>query len=356
MMEAETTTGLKIKKLMNAGISSTGVAFPDKGRWVHNEEIHELIHGKNWQQAMALKGWDTGYVKDKLGYDKRYWTHAPGEPFDHSELTSADLMEIASMQALERAKLSPSQIDLFIAVTVTSPKYTNSMGPYVGGRLGIKAPAIEIKTGCASCLFAMVMAYQFIQSGAQHVLIAAGETPTKVTNRKTNLAYSVGDGGAAVIISKIDDKNRGLEVGWLNSEGSFSGMLGSGGSLPPNKIDVEADAYYMEIGSDADDFISNAWRQIPAVLLKDGNYKPKDITALIPHQVNKKVMANIREASGIPAERTVDLISEYGNCGSASVLIALDHAITTGMVKENDLAMLAVVGGGISWGGLLVRV
>jgi 3-oxoacyl-[acyl-carrier-protein] synthase-3 len=188
------------------------------------------------------------------------------------------------------------------------------------------------------------------------VLITAGETPTKVTNRKTNLVYSVGDGGAAVIISKIDDRNRGLEIGWLNSEGSFSGILGSGGSLPPNKMDVDADAYYMEIGSNADDFISNAWKQIPTVLLEDKNYKAEDVAALIPHQVNKKVMANICEASDIPAERTVDLISQYGNCGSASVLIALDHAVTTGMVKENDLAMLAVVGGGISWGGLLVRV
>ncbi len=355
-MNKKASSGLKIKKLMHAGITSTGVAFPKNGRWVSNEEIHHLIHGSNWRETMASRGWDINYVQTVLGYENRFWTHTPGEPFDHAELTSADLMEYASLQALERANLSPGNIDLFIAVTVTSPKYTNSMGPFVGGKLGIKAPSIEIKTGCASCLFGMVMAYQFIQSGARHVLITAGETPTKVTNRKTNLVYSVGDGGAAVIISKIDDRNRGLEIGWLNSEGSFSGILGSGGSLPPNKMDVDADAYYMEIGSNADDFISNAWKQIPTVLLEDKNYKAEDVAALIPHQVNKKVMANICEASDIPAERTVDLISQYGNCGSASVLIALDHAVTTGMVKENDLAMLAVVGGGISWGGLLVRV
>lgn len=347
--------GLKMQDLWGVEIISTASAFPSPGRFVANAEIHQMRFGKNWESVFREKNYKTDFIENELGYQDRYWTHTPGTPIIHSELNSADLMEASAKKVLEKSDIDPKEIGLFIAVTVTSPKYTNSMGTFVAGKLGLQCPSFEIKTGCASSLYAIILAAQFINSGTKYVLIASGETPSKVTGTDTNLLYAVGDGGAAVILKKTEDENKGIITGFLGSEGKYSGTMGTPGLLPPNQEDLDNNAYFMHMGKESADFIADLWKVIPNILYQNSGLDENAIDLLIPHQVNNKLLNLVINASGISKQNTIDLIAKYGNCGSASILIALDHAFENNKIKNNNSIMLVAVGGGVSYGGLILN-
>ncbi len=348
--------GLKLQDLMGMKILSTGSAFPSPGRFVSNSEIHEMRFGKSWQEVFKAKNYNIDFIETELGYQDRYWTHTPGTPITSNELNSADLMEKAAKIAIEKSNLDTKEIGIFIAVTVTSPRYTNSMGTYVAGKLGLRCPSFEIKTGCASSIYALILAAQFINSGTKHVLIASGETPSKVTGTDTNLLYAVGDGGAAVILSKTEDIKKGIQTAFLGSEGTYSGTMGTPGLLPPNQEDLDNDAYFMQMGKESTAFIEEMWQVLPNILYQNSGLNENDIGLLIPHQVNKKLFNLVGDAAGISEEKRINLISKYGNCGSASILIALDHGMENKIIKNNTSLMLVAVGGGVSYGGLILNV
>lgn len=347
--------GLKMQDLWGIQILSTASAFPSPGRFVTNAEIHQMRFGKNWQDVFRKKNYSADFIENELGYRNRYWAHIPGTPITLTELNSADLMEAAAKKALEKSGLDPQEIGLFIAVTVTSPKYTNSMGTYIAGKLGLQCPSFEIKTGCASSVYAIIMAAQFINSGTKNVLVASGETPSKVTGTDTNLLYAVGDGGGAVILSKTEDNKKGIPTAFLGSEGKYSGTMGTPGILPPNQEDLDNNAYFMQMGKESADFIEEMWKVIPNILYRNSGLNENGIDLLIPHQVNKKLLNLVMDASGISKQNTINLISKYGNCGSASILIALDHALENNKIKNNKSIMLIAVGGGVSYGGLILN-
>lgn len=336
--------------------SQVSTAFPVGLKKIDNCAIYELLYGAGWRAHFADKNYSENYIEEVLGYKERYWAHVPGTPINNQELTSADLMEAAAIKAISQSKIERDNIDVFIAVTVTSPNYTNSMGAFVAGRLGLSCPAIEIKTGCASVLYAIVMAGQFIRSGARNVLIAAGETPSKITNRSTNLLYAVGDGGAAVIISSSPQMEKGISTAFLGTAGEFSGSIGSPGLLPPNQQDLDTHAYDMVFSDESTKFIQEAWNTIPDLLYKHAHRRFSDMDLLVPHQVNKKILQTVIQASGIPENKTINLIDRYANCGSVGPLIALEEAFRIKSANQINTIMMVAVGGGVSYGGLILNL
>lgn len=349
-------SGLCLNKIANISISGSGTAFPGSGGWITNEDIHKLIFGDNWLQKMSSKQLNPHYYEEELGFKKRFWVHKPGTAFTHDELTSADLMIEAANNAITNSTIKKEEIDIVIAVTITSPRYATSMGAYIAGKLGITAPAFEMKSGCASNIFSLTMAAQFIQSGARNVLIACGETNSKIIQPGTNMLYAGGDAGAAVIVSRSPDAGKGILAAYLNTEGSFSGHMGIPGLMPPNEEDIINQKYFLTYSNAAEHFLDEAWGKTPGILYKASGLTPTDIDCLIPHQVLKKRTEFISQASGIAMEKTVDILADYANCGSASLLLALDDARKKGLLQNGQTAMLVAAGGGISWGGLLLRI
>ncbi len=348
-------SGLIIRNLMNVTISGTGLGFPEGCKLITNETIHTLLLGENWKEKMTARKMNPEYYVNELGFNKRYWVHTPGHPLSSDEPTSADLMIAAAETAIKDSGLQKKDIDFFIAVTITSPRYTTSMGAFVGGKLGLNTPAIEIKSGCASNIFSLVLAAQLIQSGAKNVLIACGETTSKIIKANSNMTYAGGDAGAAVVVSRCDDSSKGIAAAYLNTNGEWCGYMGVNGSLPPNREDLENDNYTLTYNEGSEEFLSKAWDEIPQRLYEASGLSGGDIHCLIPHQVMKKRIAMISEAAGIPLPKTVNIIEEYANCGPASLLLALHHARKDGLLKEGETAMLAAAGGGISWGGIILK-
>ncbi|MBV9960816.1 MAG: hypothetical protein JO072_01100 [Parafilimonas sp.] len=347
--------GLTLKNLYHTKISGTGNAFPSKGKWISNNDIHALIFGDDFQQKMAEKNLDPHYYENELGFKKRFWVHTPGSPIVRDELTSADLMIEAANNAINNSNVSKNEIDFIIAVTITSPRYATSMGAYVAGKLGIQAPAMEMKSGCSSNVFSIVLAAQFIKSGARNVLIVGGETNSKIIQPGTNMLYAGGDAGAAVILSKTNDASKGIAAAYLNTEGSFSGHMGVPGLMPPNDEDLLNKNYFLTYSDTAENFLNQAWSQTPGILYDATGLTATDIDCLIPHQVLKKRTQFISDASGIGLDKTIDILADYANCGSASLLLALHKARETKQLEEDKTAMLVAAGGGVSWGGLIIK-
>jgi 3-oxoacyl-[acyl-carrier-protein] synthase-3 len=347
--------GLTLKNLHNIEITGSGTAFPEAGRWVMNDEIHQMIFGDNWAEKMAAKNLRPDYYETELGLKKRYWTHTPGTIISHNELTSADLMIEAANNAIKDSGINKDEIDFIIAVTITSPKYSTSMGPFVAGRLGINAPAIEIKSGCASNIFSITLAAQFLQNGARNVLITGGETITKVLKLNSTMAYAGGDAGAAIILSRTDASDKGIVAGYLNTNGEYSNYMGVKGLMPPNQQDLDNGSYYLSWTEGTEDFLQQAWASTPEILYNASGIKPNEIDCLIPHQVHIKRTIAAAKAACIPMEKTINIISEIANTGSSAILVALDNARKNNRLTKNQTALLIAGGGGISWGGLIIK-
>ncbi|MGV9011384.1 MAG: 3-oxoacyl-ACP synthase III family protein [Flavobacteriales bacterium] len=342
-------------RVLPVRIAGCGIGFPAGGRWVLNDEIHALRHGADWQRVMNEKGADPGYYEANLGFRRRYWVQTPGEENAHGKLTSMDLMSVASEQALERAGKQVSEIDALIAVTITSPFYTTAVAARLAQQLGVQAPSFDLRTGCATGIFALVIAAQLIEGGARNVLIAAGDTTSKVLNPTNNTAYAGGDAGAAVVVSR-SGSSAGMLAHYIDTDGTFSGHTGVPGLLPPTIADIEAKRYYLEYrdeGKDAE--LDRAWKRIPDELYKRSGLTAKDITCYVPHQAAKRQLELASREAGIPDGRTVQVLGEYGNCGPATIFLALERAMMEQRINTGDRYMLAAAGGGLSWGGVIMQ-
>ncbi len=349
-------SGLTIQNLLQVEITGTGTAFPEKGgRWVSNEDIHTMLYGEHWQEKMTMKNLSPDYYENELGFKNRYWVHTPGEPIRHNELTSAYLMTAAAKNAIADSGVLPEEIDFVITVTITSPRYSTSMGAYVSGILGIRAPAMEMKSGCAGNMFSLTLAAQLIQSGARNVLIACGETNTKILKMTAPMPYAGGDAGAAVVVSKSNAKDKGIVAAYLNTDGAYSSYMGVPGLMPANKKDLEEGNYYLTYSDGAEDFLNHAWSVTPDILYKASGISGEDIACFVPHQVLKKRTVFAREAAGVGQEKTIDILANYANCGSATILLALDHARKNNYILPDQLSLMVAAGGGISWGGIILK-
>ncbi len=349
-------SGLLGGAVAGVGILGSAVSFPERGgRWVENEEIHERVHGPRWQKLMEEKGLNPDYAERVFGFRRRYWTRAPGDAPSDAEIGVSELLHGACRGALEDAELSIRDIDLFIACTTTSSRYTTSQAAIVGGRLGYLGAGFEMKSGCSSAVHALTIAYRFLAGGARNVLIAAAETLTKVVEPGSRLMYAAGDGGGAMILGHVESEGRGLLASYLDSDGSHAGLMGVPGTMPPTERALENGEYFMRMSREADAIAREKWSRAPGRLYRATNTRAADIEAYVPHQVNRELVAYGARDAGLPDSVVVDCVGEYANTGSASLLIALDEARRRGRVLPESMVMLNAAGGGMAWGGLLLR-
>lgn len=347
--------GLTFNNLFNIEITGSGTAFPEAGRWITNEEIHQMIFGDDWFEKMTAKNLRPDYYETELGFKKRFWTHTPGSIISHNELTSADLMIAAAENAIKDSGINKDEIDFIISVTITSPKYSTSMGAFVAGKLGINAPAMEMKSGCASNIFSITLAAQLLQNGARNILITCGETTTKILKMNSTMAYAGGDAGAAVVLSRTNAGDKGIVAACLNTNGAYSNYMGVSGLMPPNQQDLDNENYYLSYAEGTEDFLQQAWASTPGILYKASGIKPEEIDCFIPHQVHKKRTIAAAEAASISMNKTIDIIADIANCGSSAILVALDHARKNNKLTKDQTALLIAAGGGISWGGIILK-
>lgn len=338
---------MKLRAIHGVGIIGSGCAARRGGRVVDNADVDAHV------RSLGGEPMRVSWVEDS-GYRSRWWTAAPGGARFADAPTTEDLLVDAATAALDDAGIRPAEVDLLVAATTTPTRMTSAMATAVTGRLGITCAAIDVRAGCPSALHGMAAAYAFLAAGAEVAVVTTAETLSGVAPGTGPLAYALGDAGAAVVLAALDDPRRGLLGGVLGSDGSVSNLVGAPGALPPTGADLAADRYRLIMTREYDDVAGPTWSTTAAAMMASCEVPGTEIGAFVTNQANRRRIREAADAAGVGEDAVVDIVGSTANAGAASFLTALDVARRRDGVADLPWALMGV-GGGLSWGGMLIR-
>ena len=278
------------------------------------------------------------------------------------EEATSDLAAEAARQALSFARVNPEQIDMIIVATVTGDTPTPSCAAFVQAKLGaVNAFAFDVGAACAGSLYALAIADQFIRSGAvRYALIIGAETLSRFvdwSNRETCVLF--GDAAGAILLGASEEKDRGMLATTLRTDGTLTDILGifGGGSRRPLSAEMIADNgnKIKMRGREVYKFATRMLPEVVAQTLSTAGLSPTDVTHVIAHQANRRIIEHALETLGVPAEKCWININRFGNTSSASMPITLDEANRAGRLKKGDVIAMMAIGAGMTWGGAVMR-
>lgn len=296
---------------------------------------------------LAASGVETSdeWIVERTGIRARH--------FAEPDVTSSDLGVQAARQALEAAGRKAAEIDLIIVATSTPDMVFPSAAAILQHKLGVAGcPAFDVQAVCSGFVYALTVADAMIRTGgASKALVIGAEVFSRILDfRDRTTCVLFGDGAGAVVLEASDTP--GILASDLHADGKHVGILCvpgnvSGGKVlgdPFLKMDGQA-VFKLAVG-----VLEDAARK---TLAKAGKTEA-DIDWLIPHQANIRIMQGTAKKLKLPKEKLVVTVDEHGNTSAASIPLALDHAVRTGKVKKGDTLMLEGVGGGFTWGAVLL--
>jgi 3-oxoacyl-[acyl-carrier-protein] synthase-3 len=258
--------------------------------------------------------------------------------------TTSGLAIEAAEQALASAGRTPAEIDHVVLATTTPDGVVPGTAPTVANALGIGGGAFDLNAACSGFVYGLVTVAGLIAVGSGPVLLIGAETLSRITDMDDRaIAIIVGDGAGAVVVEPVDGP--GQLLSWnLNSDGSLRHLLKCehGGTLYMDGKEVFRKAVRIVVES--------AERA-----MADAGLGPDDISLLVPHQANLRIISSACQRLGIPEERTVVVIDRYGNTSSASIPLALHDAIGHDRVHDGDHLLLTGFGGGMTWASAVLR-
>ena len=262
--------------------------------------------------------------------------------------STAGLAVRAGKQALEMAGVNATEIDLLILATTTPDEQVPATSANVQDQLGLTCGAMDLNAACSGFVYSLVTGFGFLKLGFKRILIIGSETLSRITDwddRSTAILF--GDGAGAVVIEA--EKGNGDLLGWnLGCEGSLRDIL------------------YAEIGGTIVMAGQEVFRKAVIAMTESAKssiaasgLSPDEISFVIPHQANIRIIESAMKRLGIPAERAVSVLHKTGNTSSASIPIALFEAISDGRIRSGDNLLLVGFGAGmtsasaiIHWGGV----
>jgi len=277
------------------------------------------------------------------------------------EEATSDMATQASRRALADARLAPDQIELIVVATTTPDMFFPSTACFVQKQLGIKeAVSFDVSAACSGFVYALEVARTMLESGRYtRALVIGAEKLSSITNWKDrSTCVLFGDGAGAAVLERRTVPG-GILSTYITAEAAQTDILkvpGGGSRLPPT-ADVLAqnlNTIYME-GKEV--FKLAVHRMISAAqkALELAGKKESDLTLLIPHQANLRIIEAIGERVAIPRERIFVNLQKYGNMSSATTIVALDEARREGRVKKGDLVELIAFGAGLTWGAVVIQ-
>ena len=262
---------------------------------------------------------------------------------------TCDLALEASINALEMAELKASEIDLIILATTTPDKIFPATATTLQDRIGASCPAFDIQAVCAGFVFALTTAQQYIENGvAENILVVGSETMSKIVDwNDRSTAVLFGDGAGAVVVSK--DNTTGIKYAKLCSDGKYLS------SLYVNNNGINETGTIEMMGNEVYRIAVNRLSDLAEETLKDCNMTPNDLAWMIPHQANIRIISAVAKRIKLPMSKVILTIEKHGNTSAASIPLALDVAVRDGRIKKGDNLLFEGIGGGFSWGSLLVE-
>lgn len=285
------------------------------------------------------------WILERTGIQNR---HIAGE--DENAITMAD---IAGRRALESAGLHPSDIEMIIVTSTTPYMVFPSTACLLQERYGIAGcPAFDLNaTACAGFMYGLSIADQYIKTGTvKNALVIASEVMSRVvdwTDRSTCVLF--GDGAGAIVLGA--SKEPGILSTHLHADGTHKDVL----YLPlGNKNSPNLESVKM-MGNPLFKLAVNILGDLFDETLAANHLQKSDIDWLIPHQANMRIIQSMAKKLNLPLERVAITLAEQGNTSSASIPLALDHAIRENKIKRGQILMMEGFGGGLAWGSALIK-
>jgi len=271
-----------------------------------------------------------------------------------NEMTS-DLAMQASLQAIKAAGISADQIDLVIVATTTPDQIFPSTACILQDKLGIKnhCAAFDMQAVCGGFVYAMNTADLYIRSGqARTALVVGAEVLSRIldwNDRTTCVLF--GDGAGAVVLQASEMP--GIVSSKLHADGSYRDMLKAGGNIS-NGV-VQGDPFIKMEGQAVFKFAVKVLSSVVEEVLEENHLQGSDIDWLVPHQANIRIMEATAKKLGLSMDNVIVTVATHGNTSAASIPLALDTAVRDGRIKAGQNILLEAVGGGFTWGAVLIR-
>ena len=272
--------------------------------------------------------------------------------------TTASLGEAAARAALADAGMQPDDIDLIVLATSTPDNTFPASAVNIQHRLGIKhGAAFDIQAVCTGFVYAMATADLYIKGGmAKRALVIGAETFSRIldwNDRTTCVLF--GDGAGAVVLEAQEGQgtagDQGILTSHLRSDGSHKEKLyvdgGPSTTGTAGFIHMEGREVFKHAVGMITDVIYDAFNAT--------GITAEDIDWLVPHQANIRIIEGSAKKLGIPMEKVVVTVDKHGNTSAASIPLALAEAVRDGRIQRGDLVMLEAMGGGFTWGSVLLR-
>lgn len=321
---------------LNAHIVGWGKYLP--GKPVTNAELAKTA------------GIDPDWVEARVGIQARH--------FAEPNQASADMGARAARAALERAQISPLQLELIIAATNTPDYLFPATASLIQDAVGAqRAGAFDLASGCAAFLYALVTADRFIRSGAyRHILVVGVETVSRLFSPHDRTCAYYGDGAGAVVLA-AGEQAGGLVSFALSSDGSGRDLLilpGVGSLHPPSQQVLEQGLQYGRMDGRAiyRYGLRSMVRLSQQVLLK-ARLKTEDVDLFIPHQTNVQLIRQTARRLQIPDEKVFVNVARYANISSAVIPVSLCDALAAGRLRPRDRVLMTTFGAGLASAAVL---
>jgi len=267
---------------------------------------------------------------------------------------ASDLAFQASKKAMQAAQILPSDIDLIIVATSTPDMIFPSTACILQAKLGIKdCPAFDVQAVCSGFVYALATADLFVRlEKSRCCLVVGAEVYSRIldwSDRGTCVLF--GDGAGAVIVTQ---SNRpGIISTHLHADGSYHQHLAVPGSIARGK--VTGNPHVVMEGNTVFKFAVKVMSEMVDEALTANNLKKSDVSWLIPHQANIRIIQATAKKLGLGMDRVVVTVDRHANTSAASIPLALDDAVKDGRIKPGELILMEGVGGGFTWGSVLLR-
>lgn len=301
------------------------------------------------------------WIQERTGIQERRYI-VPGED------TGANMAAKASRIAIERAGITPEDIDFIILATLSPDMDFPGTGVLLQRELGLHTkgiPALDIRNQCSGFVYGLSIADQFIRTGMYKNILLVGteihSTGLEFSDRGRHISVIFGDGAGAAVIQVSENPEKGILTTHLHADGSQAEelcTLSPGSANSPRLTEdmlTDGSIYPNMNGRLVFKYAVQKFPEVIGEALTATGYTAKDIDLLIPHQANLRISEAVRRFVGLDEDKVYNNIQRFGNTTAASIPIALTEAWEKGLIKDNDLVCLAAFGSGFTWASALIR-